>query len=253
MSDDNPFRSSDAMGGLGMGANEEGDLPPVDLDVMPILERCWQLVTANLGVVVAAIAFQVVPSMGIGFLQSGLQMAMENAEPELAMLLGGAYLGTLLVNFLLSVFVTLGSARVFSRIARGLPADISMLFGEGRRYFQGLVAMLLYTILFVLGSLLFVIPGVIAWVGLQFWMYALVDQDLHAIDALKESWRLTDGYKVTIFLTDLAIFVVALVVTCATCGLGYLVLLPLLLLSSAVIYHSLTHLQGTARNAPGPL
>ncbi len=248
MRDDNPFHSGDPMGGPDLGANEEGDLTPVDLDVMPILERCWQLLTANVGVVVAAIVFQVVPGVAIGFLQSGIQVVMENAEPEIAMMLGGLYLGTLVLNLLINVFVTLGIARVYSRIARGLPADVTMLFGEGRRYLQGLVATLLYTIAIMTGMLLFIIPGFIAAVGLQFWMYALVDQDLPAVDALKESWRLTDGYKVTIFLTNLAIGIVALVVTCATCGLGYLVTLPLLLLSTAVIYHSLTHLQGTARS-----
>ena len=83
---------------------------------------------------------------------------------------------------------------------------------------------------------------------LTFFIYAMVDQDLPAIDSLKESWRLTDGYKLTIFLTNFAIGLIGMAIACVTCGFGYLAFIPVLSLAQAVMYHSLTHLQGTARS-----
>ncbi|MCB9697588.1 MAG: hypothetical protein H6738_12475 [Alphaproteobacteria bacterium] len=253
MSSDNPFDSGFGGADDGMGANEEGTLDAVDLDVVPILERSWQLVTADPGIVIAALVFQIIPSGIVGGIQGGLQVAMDgNPDDGTMLVLQLLYFGAQILNLLIGVFVSLGLARVFTRMSRGLPAEVGMLFGEGRRYFQGLASTMLMGFVVGLGFLLFFVPGVILGVGLQFFIYALVDQDLGAVDALKESWRLTDGYKFTVFLTNFAIGLIGLAIACVTCGIGYLAFLPVLSLTQAVMYHSLVHLQGTAaspRNA----
>lgn len=255
MSADNPFDSGFGGADDGMGPNEQGTLDAVDLDVVPILERSWQLVTADPGVVIAALIFQIIPAGVVGGIQGVLQVAMDNQPDQGTMVvLQLLYFGASFVNFLVGVFVSLGLARVFTRMSRGLPAEVGMLFGEGRRYFQGLAATMMMGVIVVLGSLAFLIPGIIAAIGLQFFIYAMVDQDLGAMDALKESWRLTDGYKFTVFLTNFAIGLIGIAIACVTCGIGYLAFIPVLSLTQAVMYHSLIHLQGTAaqpRNAGG--
>lgn len=280
MQDDNPFAPGS---GWESAANEEGSLSPVDLDLVPILERSWQLAGQHPGLVLISILFQVVPAGTIGVIQGFLQVAMdaESDESVVAMLSLLNFCAQIL-NLLIGVFVSLGLARVFTRLARGLPAEPGMLLGEGRNYFGALLATLTMAfaasaavlvvmvplgaggvvlgwpievaapIAAMLGLLILVLPLSVVGVGLQFFVYALVDQDLGPVAALRESWRLTDGYKVTIFLTDLAIVLLGMVLTCLTCGVGYLAFPALLSLVQAVMYHSLVHFQGTAispRNA----
>ena len=46
----------------------------------------------------------------------------------------------------------------------------------------------------------------------------------------------------TVFLINLVFGIIGVALFCATCGFGYIIALPILSLASAVMYHSLTHL-----------
>jgi uncharacterized membrane protein len=135
-------------------------------------------------------------------------------------------------------------ARVFSRLARGVPTTLQMLFGELARIPTAFVASVLFSLMLFFGFVLFIVPFFVVWLGFQLWVYAVVDQDLGPITSLQESWRLTDGYKLALLLVNLILMAFGLLVTCGTCFVGYFVVVPILSLSQAVIYHSLLHLQG---------
>ena len=83
-------------------------------------------------------------------------------------------------------------------------------------------------------------------VGLQFGLYVLVDQGAGPVEALKESWRLTDGYKITVFLVNTLFSVGVVAFSCVTLGLMPAIAAPVLALTQAVMYHSLVHIQGPA-------
>lgn len=238
MSSDNPFSpGADPIG-------TTSDMDAVPMDVQPILERCWSLVVANPGVVLGAIFVPLVPAMVVGGIGGVLQvMADTSHDEDTVLMVTFARLGLNVINTLIGVFFSLGTTRIFLNLTHGRPADVGMIIGEGANYLRGLGATLLLGLVIMVGFLCLIIPGVIAALGLQFTLYALLDKDLGPVEAMSESWRLTDGYKFTIWVINLVIGILALVFTCMTLGFGYLVALPVLSLTQAVMYHSLKHLQ----------
>jgi len=68
-------------------------------------------------------------------------------------------------------------------------------------------AFLLKLCIVSIGTLLFIIPGVIAFLGLYFMEYLVIDKDMSIIDALKESWRITSGFRLGIFFFEVNVFI----------------------------------------------
>ena len=108
------------------------------------------------------------------------------------------------------------------------PIDGTRAFVAGRPLFGTLI-----------GLLLFIVPGIIFALGMQMVFYAVVIEELGPIDALRRSWELTDGNKLNIFVIVLVSGIGALFAACVTCGIGYLLAIPLLSLIQGVMYHSL--------------
>jgi hypothetical protein len=241
MSEDNPFSAAE---GQSTTTRNDGDnLEPVPMDPVAILQRCWELMVQNPGTVAGAILLPLIPNIGFQVVQQGMQMAAENVDDDVRLGLAVGVLVVAIVGALVNLFFQLGTYRIFTRLARGLPADVSMLVGEGRHYLSSLGAGIVVGLAVTIGLLLLIVPGIILALGLQFTFYALIDQDLDPIAALQESWRLTDGYKGTVFVVNLVMGLLLLVFSCVTLGFGYLLAIPMMGLSQAVMYHSLLHLQ----------
>ena len=234
-SDDNPFAAgSDAIA----EPSSVGTLEPVPMDVGPILERCWMLFRDNAGIVLAAILLGGGVKFGFSIVDTGVRSA-ENAYPEQAQALATLSVVLNIASGLLSFFFQVGLTRVFLNLASGLPVDASMLWGGGAQFPSALGSALVRGVAIVLGGLALIVPGVLIALGTQFYLYCLVDRDQGPIEALMESWRITDGYKATVFGLNLVMGLVGLALGCATLGVGFFVMIPVLSLTQAVMYHSL--------------
>lgn len=244
MSDQNPFTSGSDP--VARDEHAPDNAAPVEMDVGPILSRCWDLFTANPGLVIGTLLIPLVPACGVGVVDAGISIATEGDRVDEGLRLGLQLVDTSLqiLNWLVSIFLGLGVTRIFLNLARGAPAELGMLVGGGAHFLSALGASIVMGLGVVVGLLLLIVPGIVLIVGLQFWMYAMVDQRLGAIDALQESWRLTDGYKMTVAVIDVVVVILAVLITCVTLGLGYFLVLPVLSLMNAVMYHALTHLNG---------
>jgi len=241
MDQDNPFSAGD---GQSRDVRNDGDnLPPVDMDPVAILTRCWELMSRNPGTVAGAVLLPLVPSFGFQAVQYGLQLAAVKQDQNVQLAVNVAVIAISMVSMAVSLFLQLGVYRIFTRLVRGLPADISMLVGELRNLLPGFLATLLMVLAIGVGLLLLIVPGIVLALGLQFALYALIDKELDPIAALRESWRLTEGYKLTIFVVNLVIGILMLALSCVTLGVGYLLAIPMMALSQAVMYHSLLHLK----------
>jgi len=89
--------------------------------------------------------------------------------------------------------------------------------------------------------LMLVLALPVAFLGLG-WSMSLsliVDRGLGAVAAMKESWRITSGRRVDIFVALLVLFCVAFA-GCCLCGLGLPVAMALTPLTFAFIYLRLT-------------
>lgn len=109
---------------------------------------------------------------------------------------GMGYLYTLFVV----VPVSYGLWYLLLRAVRGERPAVSDLFVPfGRQYWACLKSYLLFIICCAAGFLLFIIPGIIVSIRLSFMPFLVVDEEMSALQALKESWRRTRGHSWRIF------------------------------------------------------
>lgn len=131
-----------------------------------------------------------------------------NANKEL-----GTYLFVLgLIFWLISLATALGALRIYLLLVDHQLVKFSYLFSCGNLILKYLAASILSGLIIVLGFALFIIPGIIFSLRLQFWPWAMVDQDLGPIAALKESWRITHGATLNLLLFNFLLGLVSLLV-----------------------------------------
>ena len=101
---------------------------------------------------------------------------------------------------------------------------------------RGAGAYLLYVLVVTLLSLVLIVPGVIAAVGLCLWPDAMMIEGHGPIDALRRSWQLTDGAKLHLGLFWVCTSLIAILLALVTCGGGLLVMLPFTSIGEALVF-----------------
>jgi len=106
-----------------------------------------------------------------------------------------------LYNVFVTVPLNFGALYVYLRAARGEPIDPMHLFHAFRTaYVQTILTHLLFVVLVGAGLILLVVPGVIVAARLSFVAFLVVDERLDAVEAVRESWRRTEGFAGRILL-----------------------------------------------------
>ncbi len=115
-----------------------------------------------------------------------------------------------LIWLLIAGPVTYSSMWVFLKASRGDEYEIKDAFAcFGKNYFEIMLANFLTTIIMVAGFVLLIIPGIIFAVKLSFVPYLVMDKNMKAMDAIKQSWEMTGGYFWQIFLVGfLGLFII---------------------------------------------
>jgi len=148
-----------------------------------------------------------------------------------------------LLSVVLSIFVTLG-ATTFALRAHDDIAGVKLAdLWNPQPFWRFLGTELLAAIIIFIGFLLLVVPGIIAAIGLGFAPYFVIDRAKGPIEALKESWRITKGYKGQLFLFGLALIGINL--------LGVLALVVGILVSVPVTWLAVTHAYRTLQAHAG--
>lgn len=141
-----------------------------------------------------------------------------------------------LLYLLAAAYMAGGFITLALKAARGQPTGFGDLFSGGRFLGRFIVAAIVGSIVLTIAFALCVIPGYIVSYGLALTGFLIVDQDLAGVDALKRSWEMTKGHKVSIFLFNLIGIAVMLAGELA-CGLGLLfVSVPMAVIGNAYIY-----------------
>jgi len=117
-----------------------------------------------------------------------------------------------------------------------------------RKLGNGIVATILTGLAVVVGTVLLVIPGIIAALTLSQTLYLIVDRDMSAIEAMSESARIMKGNRLQ-YLGFGLVGVIIVLISIIPLGLGLLVSLPLMIISQAVVYRTL----GNAPMSDGPV
>lgn len=167
--------------------------------------------------------------------------------------------GTELALTFLSLFlhllilpITIGWAWIVLSAVRGEKPAISKLFEPFRKgYVKNLVAAFLVGLFTFLWSLLLLIPGIIKWFSYSLTYYILRDQpELSGLEAITESRRMMDGYKMEAFKLVLS-FIGWFFVGLLTLGLGFLFIYPYFSATYAAFYESVRERNQGETYSPG--
>jgi hypothetical protein len=169
---------------------------------------------------------------------------------QLVRLEGYAILGSFVGQFVQAFFET-GIIRVSLMALRGQQVEFGTLFSGFDRYLPMLVARLLCTLAIMLGSLFFIVPGIILMCVLSLTGYFIVDRNMGAIEAMKASAEATRGHRISIFVFGLAWLGITIAGACA-CGFGMFASLGILNIALALIYGSITGMVSPPNTAYGP-
>ena len=121
----------------------------------------------------------------------------------------GAYI--LFVSALYILFILpleYGISFIHLRAIRSDQFKVTDMFQVFKNYWNAVFANLLVYTIIGLGMMFLIIPGIVFACKLSFVSYLIVDKNMDAVEAVKESWRMTNGYSWIIFFIGILAFFV---------------------------------------------
>lgn len=107
-----------------------------------------------------------------------------------------------------------------------------------KNLFNYILASIMKSLIVMVGFILFIIPGIIFAIKLQYAGYLIVDKQKDAVDSLKGSWEMTKGVKWNLFLFGLLLGVINILGFFALL-IGLLITVPLSVVANAYVYRKL--------------
>ncbi len=147
------------------------------------------------------------------------------------------FIGVLL-SVLLNVVVGIGVLAVYIKAYDKEEFSFKDVFGQVGKVVSYVLAMVLMVLIMIGGSVLLLIPGIIASIALTFVPMLIVDKGVGVKDSIKMSWAMTSGHKAKIFLFGIISIMVNLIGLLSLI-VGLLVTIPVTYLASVHIYRTL--------------
>lgn len=148
-----------------------------------------------------------------------------------------------IVNFVVSIcssVFAVGYTKYVLDFARGKKYDWKEVFNYSKNNFgKILILTILVDLIVTCGTILLIIPGIIASIGLSFYQEVCVDnEDLKVTEIIKKSWNMTKGYKLDIFVLGLS-FLGWIILGMFTFGILYIWLIPYMEVTYVIAYDAL--------------
>jgi uncharacterized membrane protein len=144
-----------------------------------------------------------------------------------------------IASLVFSITIAMGIIRSLLKIIHGKKVVVRDFYvGEFKNFFWYTIGTILYCIITLLGLICFIVPGIILNIRLKFFSYLIVEKKLTAIEAFKESFKMTKGYTWDLFLFGVVNSVLVLI-GFLTFFVGLIVAIPVVLFTQAYIYGEL--------------
>ena len=196
-------------------------------------KQMWKYILELLLIFIVSFLISI-PSWGLSNVDE-----MEAEGPEVVFLIIVLVVFPLAYTILIQWPIEYGVSFASLKAARGDRLKVKNMFDVFHNYLNAVLAHLLTTLIVVVGFLFLIIPGIIFACKFAFVPYLIVDRKMEAVKAVKESWRMTTGHALTIFLMGfLAIFIFIAGVACLIVGI-----IPAVIwiqLAFASLYHTVS-------------
>lgn len=144
-----------------------------------------------------------------------------------------------LVTTLLSFVLSLGLLRVLLNVYAKKKIAPQNLYEDWRIVGWFILASLLNVVLVIAGLILLIIPGIYVAIRLSMWQYIMIEGEHNPVDAMKKSWKLTEGQVWQLFLLYLTQFALMILGLLALV-IGLFVAIPVISLASVYVYKQLS-------------
>jgi uncharacterized membrane protein len=155
------------------------------------------------------------------------------------------------VQFIIGGAIMVGIWRAVLGMIGGRKPDVGMMFQGFDRFGDAFLAQLITGILVGLGLLCLIVPGIILALMWMFTYPVIAETGLGFWEAMRESSRLTEGYRWRLFLLALACFLVAVLGFLVFC-LGVFVALAVDFTALAMAFRFLQAKKGVMTPAAAP-
>lgn len=232
------------------------------IDAAACIKRGWELLKRNVSVIVLVGVVYFGVMIGVGVVSGLLEVladggAAPTSSPfeqggngEVPAGVVAVQVVTQIITQLVSTFLGLGATRIGLNLVSGREASVGMLFGEGNKLLRAIGASILFGLMVAIGFMLLIVPGI--YLALRFgqYMYGIVDKDLGVIDSLKYSSSITTNNRLNLFVLWIFGFLLTIAGMLA-CGVGLLVVIPIMWLASCVAFRWLQFGNKAAMDHPG--
>lgn len=247
------------------------------IDAMACFKRGLDLTVRHLGMVLLATLVFVGILIGMSMVTSAIEAVVNVAvissgNPNTAVIVAISLVG-MLINQLVSVFLTLGFARFTLNVVSGREASLGLLFGEVGKLFRALLATIVFYIPIALivtiltwisvkmmpatDWWIFIPTGLVAFIAViaysarfGFYMTALVDRNCGVLESLQYSSRITQRNRLGIVFLYILGIIAALVGLIAMC-IGVLFAIPVAMIAMTVAYRWMQYGNRAAMDHPG--
>lgn len=196
-----------------------GDIGKRDLDFGELLSVVLAMFQERIGVVIGGIFFVSLIPLAC-FLPSAVMCAIAGFDAhaasnpaEAAKLIPAAIAGVvcLIVYTLVYNFLRAGWLSILLKITGGQPAPFSEFFSNSNHFVNVMLSTLMVGLVCLVGGIFLIVPGI--FLGLKFAWASLivVDQNKGPIDAMKASWKMTEGYSLKILMAGAAFAVINII------------------------------------------
>jgi uncharacterized membrane protein len=132
-----------------------------------------------------------------------------------------------------------GAFFAFLNAVRDRQMKVKDMFDVLQNYLNAVLANLFVLVIIAIGTVFFVVPGIIFACRLSFTSFLVVERKMEAVEAVKESWRLTRGYSWTVFLIALLSIPIG-ILGLALFGVGVIAAMMWVGMAHASLYYAVT-------------
>ena len=143
-----------------------------------------------------------------------------------------------IASLILSFELTLGVYKIALNFVDDTPSEVANLFDFFHLVPQLIIGMVIYTVIFLAGLILFVVPGIVWSLKYSLFAYFILEDEMRAMDALRASAAATNDAKWPLLWLELSsIILVILGLLCMV--VGVFVTLPVVYIAMAQVYRIL--------------